>query len=90
MAATGGAHLRFRTSATLDLAALSARVGHAVQPTERNGYLIETEPSPSLVSALTRALEEQHALVSELRVGNPSLEEAFLELTRSENQSASD
>jgi ABC-2 type transport system ATP-binding protein len=89
MAATGGAHLRFRTSATLDLAALGARLGHPVQPTERNGYLIEMEPSPSLVSALTRALEEQHALVSELRVGNPSLEEAFLELTRSEGQSAS-
>jgi ABC-2 type transport system ATP-binding protein len=84
MAATGGALLRFRTNATLDLPRLSSRVGQEVRASERNGYLIETEPSPALVVALASGLAEQHALISELRVGNPSLEEAFLELTRAE------
>ncbi len=84
MAATGGAVLRFRTNAKLDLSRLGARVGQTVRASERNGYVIETEPTPALVAVLTSALEEQHALISELRVGNPSLEEAFLELTRVE------
>jgi ABC-2 type transport system ATP-binding protein len=84
MAATGGAQLRFRTVANLNLPQLSARVGHEVGSLERNSYVIQSTPSPELISALTSGLEEQHALLSELRVGNPSLEEAFLELTRNE------
>jgi ABC-2 type transport system ATP-binding protein len=83
MAATGGALVRFRTSAALDLPRLQSRLGLPIRPTGQQGYVLEEQPSPALISALTKALEDQNVLLSELRVGNPSLEDAFLELTRS-------
>jgi ABC-2 type transport system ATP-binding protein len=88
MAATGGALVRFRTSAGLDLARLQSRVHLPIRSSGGNGYVLEKPPSPALIAALTSALEEQNALLTELRVGNPSLEEAFLELTRSETADA--
>ena len=81
MAATGGAQVRFRTNRALDVNRLQERMGLPVRSENRSGFVIEQEPSPEVISALAVALEEQHILLSELRVGNPSLEEAFLELT---------
>jgi ABC-2 type transport system ATP-binding protein len=81
MAATGGAQVRFRTNQALDVNRLQERMGLPVRSENRSGFVIEQEPSPAVISALAVALEEQHILLSELRVGNPSLEEAFLELT---------
>jgi ABC-2 type transport system ATP-binding protein len=85
MAATGGAYLRFRVGGALDMNRLQLQLGRhiTIRATGRTGYVIEQEPTPALISALAGALEEQNALLAELRVGNPSLEEAFLELTRS-------
>ena len=88
MAATGGALVRFRTGAMVDVDRLQSRLGLPIQSTGRNGYVLAEQPSPALISALTSALQEQHVLLSELRVGNPSLEEAFLELTRSDAEPA--
>ena len=44
-------------------------------------YLIDTAATPALVAALTAWLNEQGALVSELRAGRRSLEDVFLRLT---------
>jgi ABC-2 type transport system ATP-binding protein len=84
MAATGGAQVRFRTNPALDVKRLQERMGLPVRLEPGSGFVIEQEPSPAVISALAIALEEQHTLLSELRVGNPSLEEAFLELTGTE------
>jgi ABC-2 type transport system ATP-binding protein len=81
MAATGEAQVRFRTNRALDVNRLQERTGLPVRSENRSGFVIEQEPSPAVMSALAVALEGQHILLSELRVGNPSLEEAFLELT---------
>ena len=86
MAATGEAQVRFRTNRALDVNRLQERMGLPIRSENRSGFVIEQEPSPAVISALAVALEEQHILLSELRVGNPSLEEAFLELTGPETE----
>jgi len=87
MAATGGAQVRFRTNRAPDVNRLQERMGLPVRSENRSSFVIEQEPSPAVISALAVALDEQHILLSELRVGNPSLEEAFLELTGPEAES---
>lgn len=90
MAQTGTSQIRFRTHTPIDTMLLGRALGAPVRESEGQGYLIEAGPSPSLVAALASTLARQQILLTELRVGNPTLEETFLELTRATEIDARD
>jgi ABC-2 type transport system ATP-binding protein len=51
---------------------------------ENDGTLVlDTEPTPELISRLTSWLAAQNILLTELRAGSRTLEQAFLSLTQS-------
>jgi hypothetical protein len=45
--------------------------------------VLHVEPSPEVVASLTQWLASEHVLLTELRAGSRSLEQAFLSLTAS-------
>ena len=62
---------------------ISAAIGQPV--TLVNGsYRVDASPTPQLVASVTRWLSDRGVLLSEMRVGGASLEEAFLILTEEE------
>jgi ABC-2 type transport system ATP-binding protein len=77
--------VRFVAPAGLDCAQLaalpSARKAEEIRP---GSYLIESDQIPALLAELTAWLRDQHITLSELRVGNGSLEDLFLRLTGTE------
>ncbi|HVB62785.1 MAG TPA: ABC transporter ATP-binding protein, partial [Ktedonobacteraceae bacterium] len=77
--------VRFVAPARLDCAQLaalpSARKAEEIRP---GSYLIESEQIAALLAELTAWLRDQHITLSELRVGNGSLEDLFLRLTGTE------
>jgi ABC-2 type transport system ATP-binding protein len=70
----------FATDRAVDVEDLSRRLGCSVLPDD-GGYRIEARPTPELIATLTALLAGQGVLVTDLRVGLASLEEAFLQLT---------
>jgi ABC-2 type transport system ATP-binding protein len=82
VASTGAAQVRFRTAAPIDVPWARGVLGQPVADLGSNRYVIESEPTPAVIAALSQALERENVLLTEMRVGNPTLEEAFLELTR--------
>jgi len=56
---------------------------------ENDGTLVvHVEPTPARIAALTTWLANQDVLLTELRAGSRSLEQAFLTLTASEGPDA--
>lgn len=73
--------VRLRTSAPVDLAALTA-LPSATSACEAAGrYILETRDVPSLLVEVTTRLRELNIQALELRSGRGSLEDVFLELT---------
>ncbi len=77
---SGQAHIRFRTSAGLDVAALSAALGGPVVETAPGRYQVDVEPTPAAATELTTWLAEQGLVASSIDSGTRSLEEIMLEL----------
>jgi len=76
--------LRLRTDPTVSAAEIAEAL--ALQPMaviqENDGTLVvSVEPTPALVSQLAIAFERRGVLISEMRAGSRTLEEAFLDLT---------
>ncbi len=77
-----GGELRFRAVPGLDVAALAAALAaRSVREVEAGHYLVEAEPSPTLVATLASWLAARGVLLTELRVARRSLEEVYLHLT---------
>jgi ABC-2 type transport system ATP-binding protein len=82
VASTGSSQVRLRTSAPIAEDRARLTLSFPLQSGSANNYVIDVVPSPAVIAELTRWLEAEGILIAELRVGNPSLEEAFLELTQ--------
>ncbi len=77
--------VRFVASAGLDCTQLAALPSaHKAEEIRPGSYLIETDAAPVLIAELTAWLRDQHITLTELRVGNGSLEDLFLRLTGAE------
>ena len=74
--------LRFCAPSGLPLSALAERLRSSSVVEQRPGeYVVEGAVDPTTVATVAAWLAEQGALLSDLRVGHQSLEEAFLRLT---------
>ncbi len=76
--------VRLATSPAIAAAALAAALGlpTGAADQENDGTLVlHVEPTPELLSRLTACLAEQRVLLTELRAGSRSLEQAFLAIT---------
>jgi ABC-2 type transport system ATP-binding protein len=65
----------------LDLAGALGLPSDAVQRENDGTLVLHTEPTPQRIAALTTWLAGQNVLLTELRAGSRSLEQAFLSLT---------
>ena len=85
---TGSQHanvVRFVAPAGLDCTQLAALPSaHKAEEVRPGSYLIESDAIPALLAELTAWLRDHNITLSELRVGNGSLEDLFLRLTGSE------
>jgi ABC-2 type transport system ATP-binding protein len=77
----GGGDLHFAAPSGLDVAALGAVLGAAVEETGPGEYRVAVEPAPSVVAALTAWLAERDVPLGDLRAGRKRLEDVFLRLT---------
>jgi ABC-2 type transport system ATP-binding protein len=83
--AGGGAGIRFRAPAGLDLGAMTTGLGlagGAVSEEQPGEYAVDVEATPARLAALATWLADHDLPVSDLRAGTRSLEEAYLEATR--------
>ncbi|MEZ5203267.1 MAG: ABC transporter ATP-binding protein [Acidimicrobiales bacterium] len=81
MAAGGSQEIRFGAPADIDVAALGKVLLAAVHETSPGEYLVETEPSPANIAALTSWLAEQDLPLADIRAGRQTLEDVFLRMT---------
>ncbi len=72
--------LRFTTASPIDAGALGAAL-HRTVDAVGSEYVVGGVPSPEVIAALTAWLAEHDRQVTELRTGQASLEEVFLQLT---------
>jgi ABC-2 type transport system ATP-binding protein len=78
----GTERLRFRTSSTIDVPALSAHLaGVPVTAAGTDEYVVAAPPAPSLIASVTSWLAEQDVALSALQTGARDLEDVFLGLT---------
>jgi ABC-2 type transport system ATP-binding protein len=84
MRAGGGREIRFGAPAALDTVGLAQRLGAAVVEERPGEYLVDTEPSPATIAALTGWLAEHDLPLADLRAGRQTLEDVFLRLTSEE------
>lgn len=75
--------LRFGAAPGLDLDALAAVLPAGTRPSEPQpgSYVVTGEIDPQVLATVTSWCAQQGALADELRVGRPSLEDVFLDLT---------
>ncbi|MFM8554505.1 MAG: ABC transporter ATP-binding protein [Acidimicrobiales bacterium] len=73
--------VRFVSTAGLDTVALSARLGHGVNPRGNGAYEIDTPGTPHLVAALTAWLMERSHPLDGLDAGRENLEDAYRRVT---------
>lgn len=81
MAAGGSREIRFGAPAGIDTAALGKAMLAAVHETSPGEYLVETEPSPANIAALTGWLAEHDLPLADIRAGRQTLEDVFLRMT---------
>ncbi len=72
--------LRFTTASPIDAVALGAAL-HRTVDAVGSEYVVGGDPSPEVIAALTAWLADHDRQVTELRTGQASLEEVFLQLT---------
>jgi ABC-2 type transport system ATP-binding protein len=76
--------IRFHTQSPVAEVDVAAALGLAPSVVERENdgtLVLHVEPSPALIRELSGWLAAQHVLLTELRAGSRSLEQAFLTLT---------
>jgi ABC-2 type transport system ATP-binding protein len=76
--------VRFVTQPTMSPERVAAALGisaHLVERENDGTIVLRAEPSPEKIAELTAWLASQNALLTELRAGSRSLEQAFLTLT---------
>jgi ABC-2 type transport system ATP-binding protein len=77
--------VRFVAPAGLDITKIAALpTAQKAEEIRPGSYLIQTESVPALLVELTAWLRDNNIMLSELRVGNGSLEDLFLRLTGGE------
>jgi ABC-2 type transport system ATP-binding protein len=81
MAAGGSREIRFGAPAGIDTAALGKVLLAGVHETEPGEYLVEADPSPANIAALTGWLAEQDLPLADIRAGRQTLEDVFLRMT---------
>jgi ABC-2 type transport system ATP-binding protein len=81
MAAGGSREIRFGAPPGIDTAALGKVLLAGVQETEPGEYLVEADPSPANIAALTGWLAEQDLPLADIRAGRQTLEDVFLRMT---------
>ncbi len=72
--------LRFTTVSPVDTSTLSLALDRTVD-TAGPEYVVAGDPSPAVIATLTAWLADHGAQITELRTGQASLEEVFLQLT---------
>jgi ABC-2 type transport system ATP-binding protein len=73
--------LRFGAPPGLDVHGLGAALGAMVREESAGEYVVATEPSPSVVAAVTAWLAERDIPLADLRAGRKRLEDVYLALT---------
>ncbi len=74
----------FRTSAAIDVASFSQRLGLSVTAMGDNRYKLGEEAPASVVGSITNLLAEDGVDLIEMNAGRGSLEDVFLEITNGE------
>ncbi len=74
----------FRTSAAIDVASFSQRLGLSVTAVGDNRYKLGEEAPASVVGSITNLLAEDGVDLIEMNAGRGSLEDVFLEITNGE------
>ena len=87
MAGGEQAAIRFGGPVDLDAAALAVHMDAAVETGQPGEFVVACEPSPRNVAALTAWLAANNHSLADLRAGRQSLEDVFLRLTRSAEES---
>lgn len=88
MASASDDGIRFSSSASPDLAGLSAALGAAVREERPGEFLALCPPTPVNVAALTQWFSEQNLVLDGLRAGRHRLEDVFLRLTSDASKAA--
>lgn len=78
---SGGDEIRFHAQTAIDVAALGAAIGCAVEEATRGEYVVHAAPEPRTIAAITTWLAERDLSLGDLRAGRQSLEDVFLRLT---------
>ena len=81
MRGSGRGGIRFRTPGNFDLVALGLALNGTVSTGSEGEYLVDVDPSPSNVAALTTWLAQHNLAIEDLKAGTHSLEDVFLRLT---------
>lgn len=81
MTAGGGNEIRFGAPTGLDTAALGKVLVAHVDEVSPGEYLVQAEPTPNNVAAITAWLAERDLPLADLRAGRQRLEDVFLALT---------
>ena len=81
------AAIRFGGPVELDTAALAERMRATVESSQPGEFTVSCEPTPNNVALLTAWLAEHNLPLADLRAGRQSLEDVFLRLTRSAEES---
>ncbi|MEO6989118.1 MAG: ABC transporter ATP-binding protein [Aquihabitans sp.] len=82
MSAGGGHEIRFGAPAGLDTASLGKALMAGVVEAAPSEYVVDVEPSPGNIAALTAWLAEHDLPLADLRAGRQSLEDVFLRMTQ--------
>ena len=80
------AAIRFGGPVDLDRMALAQHLGATVESDQPGEYTVSCEPTPTNVAALTAWLAANNHALADLRAGRQSLEDVFLRLTESANE----
>ncbi len=81
MRAGGSARIHFRAPTGVDTAALGKVMMAGVDEVSPGTYVVELEPTPANINALTTWLALHDLPLSDLRAGRQTLEDVFLRLT---------
>lgn len=90
MQGSGRGGIRFRTPGQFDLHALSLALGGTVSEGSAGEYLVDVDPSPAHVAALTTWLAQHNLAIEDLKAGTHSLEDVFLRLTATAQSARTD
>ena len=81
MRGSGRGGIRFRSPGHFNSSALALALGGSISEGSEGEYLVDIDPSPANVAALTTWLAQHNLAIEDLRAGTHSLEDVFLRLT---------